>query len=230
MANVWLDTTAPYVLVAVLGAMGWVVNTSVSDLKQYNIVEYEINNVTVDGIHVKYVDIHNRSLTHNLSSGMFTFRCSGMATDDCFIKSDNGSAITFMPISGVSYKSNIGINGPIYEAEARLAPQSAVRYQIRMNSPQDEIVVLYEPAVATDPENSGLIFRSGASWEGWLIANYLKYLIWAFIALAVLLVCWFGGALILLLCKWYRKPGEEPVPEKPETFRVIIEQRRTEGD
>lgn len=229
MANVWLDTTAPYVLVAVLGAMGWVVNTSVSDLKQSNIVEYDINNVNVESIPVKYVDIHNRSLTHNLSSGKFTFRCSGMATDDCFRKSDSGSAITFMPISGVSYKSNIGMNGPIYEAEARLAPQSAVRYRIRMNSPQDEIVVLYEPPVDSDPGSSGLIFRTGASWEGWLIANYLKYLIWAFIALAVLLVCWFGGALIFLVFKWHRKSGEEPVSEKPETFRVIIEQRRTEG-
>ncbi|MEF3127504.1 hypothetical protein [Rhizobium leguminosarum] len=202
MANVWLDATAPYVLVAALGAMGWVVNTSVTDLKQANIIEYEVKNSAAGASHLKDIDIYNRSLTHNLSSGKFTFRCSGMTSADCFSVSGAGTPITFMPLGGVSYKSNIEADGPIYKADARLAPQSSVRYQISMKSPNDEIVLLYEPGDETEAQNSGLIFRNGASWEGWLIANYLGYLVRTFIALACLLGLWFGGALIALFVQW----------------------------
>jgi hypothetical protein len=223
MGNVWLDATAPYVLVAALGAMGWIVNTSVADLKAAKIIEYEVNNEEVDGKHLKNVDIYNRSMTHELSSGVFSFRCVGITTGDCFSLSANGTPITFIPLSGVSNNSTIRADGPIFKAVAKLAPQSAVRYQINMKSPQEEIALLYEPDDRVQAESAGLIFRHGESWEGWLIANYLGYLIRAFLGLSILLALWFAISLIALIVQWCKKPSEALAPKEVETIKVIIQ-------
>ncbi|OCP00855.1 MULTISPECIES: hypothetical protein [unclassified Ensifer] len=230
MANVWLDATAPYVLVAAVGATGWVVNTSVDDLKQANIIEFEIKNVTAEGQHFKSIDIYNRSLAHNLASGKFSFRCAGVTTADCFAAPDVGSVITFIPLSGVSYNSNIESDGPIFKADARLAPQSAVRYEIRVKSAQDEIMLLYEPEGDLGSQNPGIIFRRGESWEGWLIANYLGYLTRTFFGLICLLALWFAGAFVAIGLQWYGRRTAVPPPNEPKTLRVIIEQRGSTDD
>lgn len=222
MANIWSDATAPYVLVAALGAMGWIVNTSVNDLKQSNIVEYEIKNFDSGGKHLKYVDISNRSLSHNLLSGKFSFRCKDSTTTECFSISNAGTPVTALPLHGISNISTISVNGPVYLAEARLAAQSAIRYVVDMKSASDEIVLLYEPGLNPTDQNPGLIFRSGRSWEGWLIANYLGYLVQAFIGLAVLLGIWLVGSLLVLFVQWCGNCCRPSPPKDPETFKVII--------
>ena len=227
MGNIWTDASAPYVLVAAMGAMGWVVNTSLDDLKLANIIEYEISNVTENKKHFVVVDVFNRSLTKDLSSGQFTFRCSGKTTADCFSNTETGTPIIFSPLSGVSNSSPISPMGSIYAAKARLAPQSAARYKVGVNSTADEIVLLYEPDI--EAKNEGLIFRKGSSWEGWLIAHYLGVLIQTFFVLAGLFGIWLLINLILLLRQLYKKPETVSTSEKPETYKIILEYREAQN-
>jgi hypothetical protein len=224
MGNIWLDATAPYLLGAALGATGWIVTTSVADLKTAKIIEYEVSDQEINGKHFKNVDIFNRSMAHDLSAGMFTFRCAGDTTTDCFSPSINGTPITFTPLFGVSNKSSVRSDGPVFKAVAKLAPQSGVRYQISMKSTKEEIALLYEPGEQAQADGSGLIFRQGESWEGWLIANYLGYLVRAFFGLSMLLALWFAVSLVALVVQWSRKRDEAPAPKEAETIKVIIQQ------
>jgi hypothetical protein len=225
MASIWLDQSAPYVLVVALGAMGWVVNTSVGDLKETNLVEYEIHDVISGGAYYKTVDIYNRSLKHNVASGKFTFRCDGVATKDCFVLSSTGTPITFVPTRGVAYASAVTEGAAAFEAQARLAAQSAVQYRVRMRGAEDGIVLLYEPASDQGMMDPGLIFRPGHSWEGWLIDNYLSTLVRVFLGLAGLLGLWLAGSLISLVIQTIREARKAPEPKEPQTFRVILVQQ-----
>jgi hypothetical protein len=228
MPNIWTDTAAPYVLAALLGATGWIVNSTVGELKQLKLIEYAISDVKKDGLAFKQVDIYNRSLSFALLAGDFSIRCRGNTTGVCFgEKSTAGTPVEFTPLEGIALPSGVvesaGGKLPIYKAQAQLAAQSAVRYTVSVADSKNELVILYEPGAANASLNSVLFQRGKDSWEGWLIQNYVGWLMYTFIGIAALFLCWCLISLIPLICaaRSEKKTGEASA-SKPEKIYVVI--------
>lgn len=221
MANILTDTGAPYVIAVAIGAVGWLVTTSMSELKQANITEYTTQKRTIGDASYVDFDFHNRSLAKSISSGNFTFRCLESTDASCFWNDD--PVVSFTPLNGVSLKSEIDRVGPVYRAQARLAPQSGVRYTIRTTSPDSNILMFYEPTSAADVTSQNLVFRQGPSWEGWLIENYLSGLIYIFVSLVAVLALWVAASAVFFVSSFFRKRSSEP--KQPTTFNIVLELR-----
>ncbi|PWW04037.1 hypothetical protein DFR52_101727 [Hoeflea marina] len=202
------DSSAPYILSLLVAGLGWLINSSVAEFKALNLIEYELTRVEADykGSRQAYVniDISNRSYSKALLSGAFTFICVEADRDSCFGHS-GGSAdkpldtdlITFQPLEGVGMKSRTRVDGGVSQlsGDARIMPQSAVRYRVMVTRPDQEFLVLLDyPATAVDA--SALQFREGSSLEGWVVRNYLTILLTGFIIVSVILALWFATAFL----------------------------------
>jgi hypothetical protein len=228
MSNIWTDTAAPYVLAALLGATGWIVNSAVVELKQLKLIEYTIADANKDGHPLKQVDIYNRSQSFTLLAGDFSFRCRGNMAETCFgSNNSSGTPVELAPLEGISLPSDIHADAtgamPIYKARAQLAAQSAVRYSVSVKDSKSELLVLYEPGIANVSANNVLFRLGDDSWEGWLIQNYLKWLIYTFRAIALLFFSWCLVSLFQLIAAlWRPKKPEEGNAKQPEKIYVIV--------
>jgi hypothetical protein len=223
MANIWQDTTAPYVLVAALGATGWIVNAAVSDLKQLKLVEYEINSLELNGQAQKIIDVYNRSASYSLLDGDIYFYCGNGLVLECFgNKGANGTPISPSPLSGASLKTEVFEDGNNYRAEARLLAQSATRFTVSVTDKKQNLAVLYVPKEVSEGSAGNIIFREGRSWEGWLIANYLPSLICAFGILSALFLSWCALSLWYLV---FGKSGSSSHPKPPEKIYIVLNEK-----
>lgn len=201
MGNILTDSSAPYVIVVAIGAIGWLVATGIDDIKKINLTEYTMQKTQNNNESYINIDIHNRSMSKTVSSGFFTFRCSGVADASCFFSGD--PVVVATPLRGVAHQSKIEGAGHVYRASAQLAPQSSIRYTVRTASPDNDILLLYEIPQGDKTEENNIVFKEGNSLEGWIADNYLETLIYTLFSLIGLLFIWILSSAVAILISYF---------------------------
>jgi len=232
MANIFRESSGPYALVFLIGAAGWLVDSTVKEIADLKLIEYEIAYFYEASPPRAEITIYNRSRDYSLTQGTFSFRCVNSENSGCFGEPRrSGIPAEYRSLGGISLRSQLSWNvfDRIIDAEARLPSQSSAQYVLNISSTDTKIVTtLGGMSEGALDSRIVLSFREGRSWEGWLIRNYLSALIWVLLSLSIALFLWltvsFISFLLPLIGKRCRRRPQDENETSQETIHVILSQ------
>ncbi|MEH2699031.1 hypothetical protein DXU03_17890 [Rhizobium johnstonii] len=219
MANVFRDEKAPYVIVLLIGIVGWMFNAALDTAKDLRIIEYRSVYGTDGQVNTVTFYVANRSMVSAINSGRFSFRCPPPAADN---KATAPSCLTDIP--SVSAKAqylgsgNFGLPEPITtenegaSVEALVPPKSEVGFKFGLANKDVKLGFSYvlDPEDITGDKSSVQVrilapqAGQGTTWLAkldrltlFVLANYFTVLMASMICLGGILVIYFVASLFV---------------------------------
>lgn len=204
MSGIFRDNNAPYILALLVGALGWLLNSAIAELKNTRYIEYTISYSGEGENREATVRLLNRSMSQPISAGAFVFQCllkPGEA-GPCFrALPGSGQTVEFVRSGSIWLRSDPRSDTPmITTVDAVVPPRAQVAYRMGLVGNNAEIRVGYDLAgvdlVAASGGSTAVIFVKGATIEGFVLENYLSIIIYSLILFGGLFALWTVIALI----------------------------------
>lgn len=241
MANVFRDSTAPYILVLVLTLTGWMFNSAIENATKLRIVEYRIENGKDADVFTKTLFLSNRSLTGSVNAGGFVLTCVlPNPQTPCLAKLPSVKVeAQFLSTGNVTLASNPTVlTSNSVGFPALIPPRGEVGYRIGVADSSVPIRLVYnvdyDPIAKTQPdleivliEDKSFDWRTVDSLSNkvlpFLFANYITLLLFGII----ILLCFTG---LWIIVEFFRLAfGSRPNPKEKMLVKVTIEGRTHEA-
>ncbi|MBY3352782.1 hypothetical protein [Rhizobium laguerreae] len=217
MANVFRDDKAPYVIVLLIGIVGWMFNAALDTAKDLRVIEYRSVYGTDGPINTVTFYVANRSMVSAINSGSFSFRCpppasnSADPTPSCLADLPSiGSKAQYMGSGNFGLPDPITVEGEGASVQALVPPKSEVGFKFGLTDKDVKLGFSYvlEPE-DIEGDKSSLQIRilgpqsgKGNTWLAkldrltlFVLGNYFTVLVASLIGLLGILVIYFILAL-----------------------------------
>ncbi|WP_018388701.1 hypothetical protein [Ancylobacter sp. FA202] len=206
MGSIFRDSNAPYVLAIIAGALGWLLNSAVVELKNTRFIEYTISYSGGADDRQAIVRFINRSMSQPISVGRFGFQCllPPGETGPCFrSRRGSGQAVEFVRSGAIWLRSTPQlVTDDIYTVDAVVPPRAQVAYRMGLVGINADVRVGYDLAGVDIAANGGsavgVVFGRGPTLEGWVLENYLSMIIYSLIFVGLCFVAWIVIAFVSL--------------------------------
>ncbi|MDF2813201.1 MAG: hypothetical protein K0S56_4232 [Microvirga sp.] len=208
MTSIFKDSNAPYVLAILVGALSWLLNSAIAELRDTRFIEYTISYSGEGKTREATVRLQNRSMSQPISVGAFVFQCllQPGQTGPCFRElPGSGQTVEFVRSGSIWLRSDpMPVTPTITTVNAVVPPRAQVAYRMGLVDNNAEIRVGYDLAgvsLATSGGNSAaIIFVKGPTIEGFVLANYLKIIIYSLLFFGGLFSLWISVAFVRFAC------------------------------
>lgn len=197
MANIFRDSAAPYVLAILVGALSWLLNSAITELKNTRYIEYQVNYTGTGKTREATVTLSNRSMGQSINVGKFGFECllPKGATGPCLRElPENRMKIMFMRSGTISLLTQPElITDDIVAVNAAIPPRAHVTYRLGLANDGAHIRVGYDLQgvnLADAGVTAGAIFVEGPTVEGFVLQNYLKIIIVSIVLFILCFIVW----------------------------------------
>ncbi|WFU04527.1 hypothetical protein QA648_27490 (plasmid) [Rhizobium sp. CB3171] len=236
MANIFKDSSAPYLLVLMLTGAGWMFNSAVENASKLRIIEYHIEDGRDGAVATKTILLENKSLTGSVNVGGFVLSCQTPAAESsCLVKLPSvQKEAQYIAAGNVVLATNpqmISDNSVVFPA--LLPPRGEAGYRIGISGATDAIRLVYnvdyDPVKQTQPDLEILLIEDKPiDWNSWrdisnkllafVFENYIALLSLGIIVLISTIGLWIFLELLGLIFGRRKAP-----PANKSTLRLTIE-------
>lgn len=234
--NVFRESSAPYVLVLLIGLVGWLFNSALESARDLRILEYRSEYGSDGAVNTVTYRIENRSMAAAINAGQFTFRCPTVRKDPsdpaktCLaVLPSVGSQAQYLGSSNLGLPESVLVSGEGVSVNARIPPRGELGIRIGIKAKDTKLTFAYilsEPDIQGDRSSIQVRIRqSGAEHQRTLrehlddvtvfvISNYLTLLVLALLVLLSTIALYF--LFVIILASTAKRE------EKKEIFQVTI--------
>jgi len=224
MANPFTDEKAPYIVVLLIGLVGWMFNSAIETAKNLRVIQYRYEEGKDQAVDTVTIHVANNSMASSINAGDFVFRCpttSGAeAGGGCLekIPSINAEA---QYVGGAQFglpePLQISVDG--VRVAAMIPPKTEVGFKIGLKDKRVRPTfsyVLDADAIAGDKSNLQVRIIGPNEVDGGLghlidrvtifvISNYLATLVSALLILFAIVVLYLVVSGVSAVCSIFRK-------------------------
>lgn len=223
MDNIFAKSAAPYVLAILVSVLGWLINSTISELKDLRLVEYQVTYQKQSGVSTATVILSNKSPSHPIVYGSFGFECRIPDTpaEPCFADLIPNRKAEFVRVGNVTIASSpTQITPQHFQVDALIPPRSSIGYKFGLANSEATILPTFDLANTdlNDASNIRVSLSEGNTLEGFIMTNYLRILLWTAFVFCLPFLVWL---FVSFFCFVWERFRSVPVTVKyPEAIKI----------